>query len=118
MKGKDLVIIGAAVFVLYKLAQVKPQVGSGQYLTNMPVINMPSAVVPVVTQTPSGVALLDVRGTGGGGGDNPRAYGGGGGDPYADERQRFLDWVDSIPIGCAGSRDPRCKPSVINVNNL
>jgi hypothetical protein len=44
VKGKDLLIIGAAVFVLYKLAQVKPQTGSGQYLTNMPVINTPSAV--------------------------------------------------------------------------
>lgn len=41
MKGKDLVIIGAAVFVLYKLAQIKPV--TGKYLTNMPVLNTSSA---------------------------------------------------------------------------
>lgn len=115
MKGKDLLIVGAAAFVLYKLAQIKPVTGqpNGQYLTNMPVL--PDA--STVSQLPSDITLLSARdNTGGGGG----GYVGGNynGDYGYQGTQDFVDWLYSLPVGSAGSNDPKFKPSVINVNDL
>jgi hypothetical protein len=111
MKGKDLVIVGAAVFVLYKLAQVKPVNGSGQYLTNMPVLG-----APIVNQPSDNITLINARDGGGGGG-----YIGGAsynGDYGYQGTQDFVDWLYSLPVGSAGSNDPKFKPSVISVNDL
>lgn len=45
MKGKDLIIVGAVAFVLWKLAQKRSQavmqIGQTEYKTNMPVLDAP-----------------------------------------------------------------------------
>jgi hypothetical protein len=116
MKGKDLLIVGAAVFVLYKLAQVQPQAeqSGGQYLTNMPVLDTPSAA------TGGGdINLIDARDIINPVNNNLWSYGNpvNGGDPFRAMREQFIGWVDGIPVGISPD-DPRLRPAVIDVSGM
>lgn len=103
-----LLIVAAGIYLLF---QTSPATSADTAQTGGAIATPPPG------STTTGVThvgtIVDTGGGGGGGGGGGRpgstSYVGG----PADSRG-FMAWLDSIPLGCEGSHDPRCKPGVLS----